>query len=241
MSRYEFKTSKNAIVVGWDRPLSTFFTQVWDGGNLEQGDLALWTGMTSGGVPTFKALEKSLKPFGKIPGDIAAEVRQDQYENLVMGIEPFEDRLDMAKDKYRIAEIALGRFTSLIYGRWNSLAGIWTYRTVAGCEDRVLSQNATTSYFRGFVRHIDKRGLDYLRDHMECGLKQSPIRSGADGVTDLEDLQDLFHSTMDLLDRFEKHGHENVLKDRHLEEGLLTQVESRATVISPEMTIKQRR
>ena len=54
MSRYTFTGNRSQlrIVVGWDRPLQTYFAQVWDGGELEAGNLLLWAGAEFGGMDT---------------------------------------------------------------------------------------------------------------------------------------------------------------------------------------------
>jgi hypothetical protein len=82
MSRYEFTGNKTnlRIVVGWDRPLQTFFAQVWDGGELEEGNLLLWVGAGPPPVETLKELAELLAPFGVIPDQVAAKLQEDFRE-----------------------------------------------------------------------------------------------------------------------------------------------------------------
>jgi len=83
MSRYTFTGNKPQlkIVVGWDRPLQTYFAQVWDGGKLERGDLLLWAGAGPPPVPTVDALAELLGPFGGIPADVVAQLRNEEKKS----------------------------------------------------------------------------------------------------------------------------------------------------------------
>jgi len=87
MSRYEFTGNQPnlRIVVGWDRPLQTYFAQVWDGGELEPGDLLLWAGAGPEPVPTVEDLAALLAPYGSIPGDIASELEEECGERCEWG------------------------------------------------------------------------------------------------------------------------------------------------------------
>jgi patatin-like phospholipase/acyl hydrolase len=47
MSRYEIEakdSEKYVVVIGWDRPLQTFFAQVIEKGRDHDWDMRLWTG-----------------------------------------------------------------------------------------------------------------------------------------------------------------------------------------------------
>jgi hypothetical protein len=68
------------IVVGWDRPLQTYFAQVWDGGKLEKGNLLLWVGAAPPPVETVEQLAELLAPFGTIPNDVASQLRGEIKE-----------------------------------------------------------------------------------------------------------------------------------------------------------------
>jgi len=81
MSRHTFNGNQPnlRIVLGWDRQLSTYFAQVWDGGALESGNLLLWTGTRHEEVPTLDGLAALVAPFGGIPDDVrsALELEED--------------------------------------------------------------------------------------------------------------------------------------------------------------------
>lgn len=80
MSRHTFTGDKPnlRIVVGWDRPLRSYFAQVWDGGELEAGELLLWAGAGPEPVPTTDALAELLAPFGGIPGEVLDRLRDEE-------------------------------------------------------------------------------------------------------------------------------------------------------------------
>lgn len=82
MSRYTFTGNRShlRIVVGWDRPLQTYFAQVWDGGQLETGNLVLWVGAEFEQVPTVDALAEQLAPFGSVPVEIVVQLRDERTE-----------------------------------------------------------------------------------------------------------------------------------------------------------------
>ena len=88
MSRYTFTTAEHTVVVGWDRPLHTYFAQVWKGEpeseeNIVKGQESLgpvpllWTGTRLKQVPTVQDLADSLKPYGEIPSSIQESLERD--------------------------------------------------------------------------------------------------------------------------------------------------------------------
>lgn len=82
MSRYTFTGNQPnlCIVVGWDRPLKTYFAQVWDGGGAESGELLLWAGAGREPVLTVEELADLLAPFGTLPEELAARFRDEDHE-----------------------------------------------------------------------------------------------------------------------------------------------------------------
>lgn len=89
MSRYELRGREPhlSIVVGWDRPLWTFFAQVWDdrrqGAGEENGEEPiLWVGCFGGEVPTVEALAENLEPFVDLPADIREQLVADRSREL---------------------------------------------------------------------------------------------------------------------------------------------------------------
>lgn len=69
------------IVLGWDAPLSTFFTQVWDERTGPQGTLLLWTGCRPADVPTVDRLADSLEPFVTLAPDMREQLARDREDN----------------------------------------------------------------------------------------------------------------------------------------------------------------
>ena len=82
MSRYTFSGNQPhlRIVVGWDRPLRTYFAQVWDGGELGAGALVLWAGAGPDRVQTVEDLADLLAPHGEIPDAVVAQLRDELGE-----------------------------------------------------------------------------------------------------------------------------------------------------------------
>jgi hypothetical protein len=79
MSRYNFKGNLPGlnIVVGWDKPLETYFAQVWSGPEPEKGTLRLWTGTMRSTLPTVESLITQIAPYGDIPPAVLAQLRDD--------------------------------------------------------------------------------------------------------------------------------------------------------------------
>lgn len=68
------------INVGWDCTFNTYFAHVWDGGELERGDLLLWLGNEPGQVETINGLMGPLDPFGEIPPNLVDHFRLLEFE-----------------------------------------------------------------------------------------------------------------------------------------------------------------
>lgn len=71
------------VAVGWDRPLNTFFGQVFrtppdDAGDDEE---ILWVGMTLGEVPDVGRLRELMSPYSDIPDEIARQLVIDRTVN----------------------------------------------------------------------------------------------------------------------------------------------------------------
>jgi hypothetical protein len=69
-------------VIGWDKPLHTFFAQVWDNESLSE-DPELWVGVSFGQVPTCEHLEQVLKPYADIPEHIGIQLTKDNEQPLL--------------------------------------------------------------------------------------------------------------------------------------------------------------
>lgn len=84
MSRYEL-TPRNDLpdviqaVVGWDRPLQTFFAQVFTRTEAEpkEGEATIWLGTEPGELPTPEAAIAVVAPYAEVPETLAAQLQDD--------------------------------------------------------------------------------------------------------------------------------------------------------------------
>ncbi len=69
------------VIVGWDRPLATYFAQVWDvpvaATHHEEGRLLLWRGTSQEDVPDVSGLADAMAPFVALPPSLAAKLEAD--------------------------------------------------------------------------------------------------------------------------------------------------------------------
>lgn len=84
MSRYELKPQADhsdivLAVVGWDRPLQTFFAQVFTRTEAEpeEGEATVWLGTEPGELPTPEAALAVVAPYAEVPEDLAARLHED--------------------------------------------------------------------------------------------------------------------------------------------------------------------
>lgn len=76
-SRYRLRGREPSVcvIVGWDRPMSTFFAQVWEvpegGTRYEDGELLLWLGTKFDEIVEVDDLAEKLKPFVTVPERLA--------------------------------------------------------------------------------------------------------------------------------------------------------------------------
>jgi hypothetical protein len=79
MSRYVYKGKEGyEIVVGWDNPLQTFHAEI-RGGRERSECTQTWLGTYPEEIQTLEALAARVEPYGEIPPQIMAKVRDD-YE-----------------------------------------------------------------------------------------------------------------------------------------------------------------
>lgn len=78
MSRHRIKgkQSRQRIIVGWDRPLNTFFVQVWD--TPRATELLLWVGTNTAEVPTIAGLAELLRPYADLSSCMRSRLAEDQ-------------------------------------------------------------------------------------------------------------------------------------------------------------------
>lgn len=84
MSRHSLPTNTAFaycwVVVGWDRPLNTFFAQVFRRASTpkEDDDELLWIGATRGEIPDVETIKQSVAPYATLPREIARQLQIDR-------------------------------------------------------------------------------------------------------------------------------------------------------------------
>jgi hypothetical protein len=81
MSRYSISPQQPGltVTVGWDHPLCTFFTHVFDPSiAADETACLLWIGTAPAAVPTVAALQAQLTGWAAIPADIVDCLVRDQ-------------------------------------------------------------------------------------------------------------------------------------------------------------------
>ncbi|WP_239806004.1 hypothetical protein [Croceicoccus hydrothermalis] len=86
MSRHivplKFDVEATEAVVGWDRPLQTFFVQVFrDDGNGED-EAFIWEGTEFGEIETPEAAIRFLEPYCLIPNGLSATLQIERMKTL---------------------------------------------------------------------------------------------------------------------------------------------------------------
>ncbi|GAY24701.1 MULTISPECIES: hypothetical protein [Sphingobium] len=88
MSRYDLKPKAGSgacrVVVGWDRPLQTFFAQVFTPTENEpdEGEATIWLGTEPGELSTPEAAIAIIAPYTEIPNGLAAELEADMRASI---------------------------------------------------------------------------------------------------------------------------------------------------------------
>ena len=91
MSRYDLKPKAHsgaiAVGVGWDRPLQTYFAQVFTPtqGEPDQGEATTWLGTEPGELPTPEAAIAVVVRYAEIPATLASDLEADM--RATMGVE----------------------------------------------------------------------------------------------------------------------------------------------------------
>ena len=109
MSRYDLEpkaeTASKVVkgVIGWDRPLQTFFAQVFTRTEEEpdEGEATIWLGTEPGELPTPEAAIAVVAPYAILDDDLAERLRVDM--NATIGV----------RDGAHQAEAKRGLFGSL--------------------------------------------------------------------------------------------------------------------------------
>ncbi|RVT39194.1 hypothetical protein [Sphingobium algorifonticola] len=104
MSRYELDTRPEAAnvvraVVGWDRPLQTFFAQVFflTQEEPDEGEATIWLGTEPGELPTPQAAIAIVEPHALVPADLVARLEADM--EATVGV---KDSASQAEVKQRL-------------------------------------------------------------------------------------------------------------------------------------------
>ena len=90
-SRYRLEGHRPSlvIIVGWDRPLATYFLQVWDvpasAEDHEEGELLLWGGTAWGELRGIGDLAHALSPFAALPRGLAARLLAERMASPAGG------------------------------------------------------------------------------------------------------------------------------------------------------------
>lgn len=88
MSRYELKPRpRNGVikaVIGWDRPLQTFFAQVFTPTDEEpeEGEATIWLGTEPGELPSPEAAIRVVEAYVEIPATLPADLAADMAATI---------------------------------------------------------------------------------------------------------------------------------------------------------------
>lgn len=84
MSRHSLPTNTEYtdcwVVVGWDRPLTTFFAQVFRRASKpnEDDDEILWIGASRGEIPDVETIKHAVTPYATLSREIARQLQIDR-------------------------------------------------------------------------------------------------------------------------------------------------------------------
>jgi hypothetical protein len=86
MSRHEFpgKAGATKVMIGWDRPLETFFVQVFRRDPKRRGEEVafIWEGCDIGEVATAGAAIRIAEPYAALPIDLYAILETDRLRTV---------------------------------------------------------------------------------------------------------------------------------------------------------------
>lgn len=85
MSRHSFSgRDGSTIVIGWDRPLATFFVQVTRPHPEQTGEseIVAWQGLDEGEIPTAAAALAIAAAYGDLPSGLGATLETDRMKTL---------------------------------------------------------------------------------------------------------------------------------------------------------------
>lgn len=86
MSRYDFtgKAGATTVSLGWDRPLATFFVQVFRPDPEADGEehAFIWQGSMPGELPKAADAIRLAEPYAHLPPDLGATLETDRLKTL---------------------------------------------------------------------------------------------------------------------------------------------------------------
>ena len=87
MSRYEVDPAAPGVikaVIGWDRPLRSFFIQVFEATEDEpdEGEAVVWLGTSPAELATAVEAIEALRPYAKIPADLETRLKADMADTI---------------------------------------------------------------------------------------------------------------------------------------------------------------
>ena len=80
MSRHEFEQDGVRVAIGWDRPLATFYLQVWTGAETDEDEgPSIWLGASYAEAPSPEPLlVVARRHLSGMPETIGRQLRVDQ-------------------------------------------------------------------------------------------------------------------------------------------------------------------
>lgn len=80
---YKGRNPKHTVIVGWDKPMRTFFAQVITPmeDDLLKHEMLLWAGVSFDEVTSIQALRKTLAEYAELTSELAEQLELDKYSN----------------------------------------------------------------------------------------------------------------------------------------------------------------
>lgn len=87
MSRYEFpaleSTGATTVAIGWDRPLATFYAQVFRrNSELGEDEAFIWEGADYCELLKAEEAMAIIRPYAELPADLASNLEIDRLKTL---------------------------------------------------------------------------------------------------------------------------------------------------------------
>lgn len=86
MSRHTFagKSGATNVTIGWDRPLATFFVQVFRPDPQQGGEdtAFIWEGTAAGELPTAASAMRLAEPYADLPPTLGATLETDRLRTV---------------------------------------------------------------------------------------------------------------------------------------------------------------